>query len=248
MHPLRARFDDDIIAEVQPPRGVSRRVIVLCNGMPSTPGKHRLMQFFSHKGFWVIEPRYRGTWESGGRFLARSPHEDIRAVISALKKSFVAFNMEERFEYDINPEQVIVVGTSFGGAAALLLSLDSNVHKVVALAPVVDWRSFPQESFAAEYAFVTEGFNAAYRFDTLDVERIRKGEMYNPISIVDKASGSDIMIIHAEDDEVVPVTQSKDFAAACQARLYTPRHGGHVSASLLMRYVWYYRFKKFISN
>jgi len=42
--------------------------------------------------------------------------------------------------FKLAPDQVFVIGGSFGGAAAILLSLDPRVQRVVANCPVVDWR------------------------------------------------------------------------------------------------------------
>jgi hypothetical protein len=39
-----------------------------CDSMPSIPRKQPLSDFLTGKGFWVIYPRYRGAWESGGEF------------------------------------------------------------------------------------------------------------------------------------------------------------------------------------
>jgi hypothetical protein len=69
----------DIVTEFLPPArtGKRQRAIILCDGMPSIPRKQPLAEFLSAKGYWVFYPRYRGAWESGGEFLARSPHLDI---------------------------------------------------------------------------------------------------------------------------------------------------------------------------
>jgi hypothetical protein len=74
---FRTRFRQQIVAEFLPPKrqGRKQRVIILCDGMPSIPRKQLLSEFLAVKGFWVIYPRYRGTWESDGQFLERSPHE-----------------------------------------------------------------------------------------------------------------------------------------------------------------------------
>ena len=78
---FRTRFKREILTEFLPPARATKkqRVIVLCDGMPSIPRKQSLSEFLAAKGYWVFYPRYRGSWESGGEFLARSPHEDILA-------------------------------------------------------------------------------------------------------------------------------------------------------------------------
>lgn len=79
---FRTRFRNDIVAEFLPPSRPSKKqkLIVLCDGMPSIPRKQSLAEFLAAKGFWVIYPRYRGAWESGGEFLAKSPHQDMLLV------------------------------------------------------------------------------------------------------------------------------------------------------------------------
>src|SRR5580692_3456527 len=136
---FRARFKNEIVAEFLPPSRTQRkqRLIILCDGMPSIPRKQPLSEFLAAKGFWVIYPRYRGSWESGGEFLAKSPHEDILDVLDELPKELKEIAFGQRFR--LAPDQVFVIGGSFGGAAAILLSLYPLVKRVVANCSVVDW-------------------------------------------------------------------------------------------------------------
>src|ERR1039458_159850 len=85
---FRTRFKRDVVTEFLAPTrpGKRQRAIVLCDGMPSIPRKQPLAEFLSGKGYWVFYPRYRGAWESGGEFLARSPHLDIPAIPAWVKE------------------------------------------------------------------------------------------------------------------------------------------------------------------
>ena len=136
---FRTRFKNEIVAEFLPPTRPRKkqRLIILCDGMPSIPRKQPLSEFLAAKGFWVIYPRYRGAWESGGEFLAKSPHEDILDVLDELPMELEEIAFGQRFR--LAPHQVFVIGGSFGGASAILLSLDPRVSRVVANCPVVDW-------------------------------------------------------------------------------------------------------------
>ena len=136
---FRTRFKREIVTEFLPPArgGRTRRAIILCDGMPSIPRKQPLAEFLSGKGYWVFYPRYRGAWESGGEFLEQSPHLDILDVIDALSAEFRESAFGRRFRVSL--DEVFVIGGSFGGAAAILSSLDPRVKKVVANCPVVDW-------------------------------------------------------------------------------------------------------------
>jgi pimeloyl-ACP methyl ester carboxylesterase len=132
---FRTRFKNEIVAEFLPssrPRK-KQKLIVLCDGMPSIPRKQSL----AAKGFWVIYPRYRGAWESDGDFLAKSPDEDVLDILDSFPTDLEEIAFGQRFR--LAPHQVFVIGGSFGGAAAILLSLDHRVTRVVANCPVVDW-------------------------------------------------------------------------------------------------------------
>ncbi|OGZ44854.1 MAG: hypothetical protein A2844_01070 [Candidatus Ryanbacteria bacterium RIFCSPHIGHO2_01_FULL_48_80] len=125
---LRTRFKKEIVTEFLPPRGRDTgKVIIFCSGMPSVPAKREFLEFYSKKGFWTFAPRYRGTWESGGKFLARSPHEDILDIIDELPRGFISFFDGKR--YRVKPKRLYIFGSSFGGPAALLCSRDPRVTK-----------------------------------------------------------------------------------------------------------------------
>src|SRR5215467_9337788 len=128
---FRTRFKNEIVTEFQPPVPARKkqRAIILCDGMPSIPRKQPLMEFLAGKGYWVFYPRYWGAWESGGEFLERSPHLDILDVVDALPRGFRELAFGQRFA--LKPDEVFVIGGSFGGAAAILSSLDQRVTKVI---------------------------------------------------------------------------------------------------------------------
>ncbi|MEK7212119.1 MAG: hypothetical protein AAB686_00385, partial [Patescibacteria group bacterium] len=91
MHTYRTRFKKEIVAEFLPPLGrkpKKNRVIILCGGHPGTPSKPQIVEFWAKKGYWVFNPRYRGSWESSGTFLKYSPEKDILDVIGELPKGF----------------------------------------------------------------------------------------------------------------------------------------------------------------
>src|SRR5437868_13149385 len=107
---FRTRFKKDILAEFLPAARPAKkhRVIILCDGMPSIPRKQDLAEFLANKGYWVFYPRYRGAWESGGKFLERSPHEDILEVVDALSKDIVEIAHGKRFR--VNACEIFVIG------------------------------------------------------------------------------------------------------------------------------------------
>jgi dipeptidyl aminopeptidase/acylaminoacyl peptidase len=215
--------------------------------MPSIPRKQPLADFLAGKGYWVFYPRYRGAWESGGEFLARSPHHDLLDVIDSLPKGFRDLAFGRRFV--VKPEEVFVIGGSFGGPAAILCSLDSRVKKVIANCPVVDWSILPEaekaETSNHNYAaYIREAFGHGYRLSDRNWKKLRGGKFYNPACRADEINPAKILMFHAKDDPNVPYTSVRAFAARTGVKLTTLQRGGHVSTDFIVRKYWL-RISKF---
>ena len=265
MEILRIRFKKDIVCEFLPPKRSSNRVIIFCKGMPGLPRFPEVLDFWAKKGFWVFFPRYRGTWESGGEFLKRSPHEDILDVIDELPKGFTDLWTSRKFK--VKSEKLYIFGGSFGGPAAILCSRDPRVTKAVAFAPVIDWKApSKDEPMDKLGAFLPKGFGNAYRFSKKNWNRLSRNEFYSPASLLlppfprgDKRGvsrrtssrsfdGSKLLIFHAKDDTCVPIGPTKKFAAKTGAKLITLRSGGHFGFSKSIEPKIYKEVRKFLSK
>ena len=239
----RARFKKEIVAEFMPPAraGKKQKVIVLCDGMPSMPRKQPLMNFLAAKGYWVFYPRYRGSWESDGKFLEKSPHLDILDVISELPKGVREPAFGKKF--GLTPDEIFVIGGSFGGAAAILTSLDRRVKKVIANCPVVDWSILGEEEKAETSnpnyaAYIREAFGNGYRLTDANWRKLHAGKFYNPAAHVKEVDPAKIMMFHAKDDPYVPYKTVKNFADQTGAKLNLFARGGHLSTEKIVQKYW----------
>lgn len=249
---FRTRFKREIVAEFLPParRLKKQRVIILCDGMPSSPRKQPLCEFLSRKGYWVFYPRYLGTWESDGTFLERSPHEDILDVIDELPKGVTEVTFGKRFA--MKPDEVFVIGGSFGGAAAVLASLDARVKKVIANCPVVDWSilaySEKKETSNKSYvAYVREAFGNGYRITEENWNKLRSGSFFNPASRANEVAAGKVMMFHAKDDPYVPWRSVERFARRTGVKLNLFARGGHLSTRDTVQRYWP-RIQKFFED
>ncbi len=247
VYTLRTRFKKEIISEfLQPTRRDTGKVIIFCAGMPSMPSKKSLLEFYAKKGFWVFYPRYRGTWESGGKFLAKSPHQDILDIVDELPKGFTEFFDGKRFR--IKPKKVYIFGSSFGGAAALLASRDGRVTKVVASSPIIDWSvESKSEPLPWLEKFTRNAFGEAYRVRASDWKKLGRGSFYNPASYVDEIDGEKVLLFHAKDDDVVPYGPTVKFAKITGAKLILSRRGGHGVVDFTKSAI-YKKIKKFLAE
>jgi pimeloyl-ACP methyl ester carboxylesterase len=249
---FRTRFREQIVAEFLPPSRVRKvqKVVILCDGMPSIPSKQPMMEFLSRKGYWVIYPRYRGAWESTGQFLEKSPHQDILDIIADLPNEIEELAFGRRFR--LLPDQFFVIGGSFGGAAAILASLDPRVNRVIANCPVVDWkildRSEKVETSKESYSeYIRDAFGNGYRLSDANWEKLRSGTFYNPWHHLTEITASKVMIFHAKDDPYVPYEGSRQFSELTGVTLKFLARGGHISTQYIVRKYWT-QIKKFFDS
>lgn len=216
--------------------------------MPGFPGgKRPLMEFFARKGYWVFNPRWRGSWESGGKFLRLSPERDVRDVMEGIGKGFRDLRSGAR--QALPKATITLVGVSFGGAAALLLAPDPRVLKVIAVSPVVDWRSPSRaEPIETLYGAVKREFGEGYRMARKDWDKLKTGKFYNPAAHAKEIDGGKVFIFHAKDDCVVRWGPVAKFARATGARLVLRAKGGHFSMNEIMKPSCYKIVRKFLRS
>lgn len=242
-YPFRTRFKKEIVAEFfAPVRPVKKqRIVILCDGMPSPPGRISFMKFLANKGFWAFNFRYRGSWESDGVFLEKSPHLDVLNVVSGLKGTIREVIFGQTFK--MKPDEIFVIGGSFGGPAAILSSIDPRIKKAIAVCPVVDWpairSSEKAETSNKNYAaFVREAFGNGYRMPEKNYHKLYTGKFYNPVNHAGELDQSKIMMFHAQDDPIVPWRTVAKFAKQTGIRLKLLKRGGHLHTPQTIEKYW----------
>ncbi len=229
IHSIRTRFAKDIVAEIFFPEKQTGKVAVLAIGAPSGSSKKERLQFLTAHGYVAVLPRYRGTWESDGWFLERSPAQDIRDVVSELEKKKSVIDTLTGKKFPVKVSAVHLFGGSFGGPAVLLNTDLAIVKKVVTLSPVIDWSVEGEDEPIHEWIrYSLLGYGGAYRTKhTRDWQKPVKTDFYNPIAHVNKIDGKKVFILHAKDDTNVPCDPVIPFATATGASYYLKPHGGH---------------------
>ena len=246
---MRTRLAGDIVAEFLPAKNISGKVIIFCDGLPTLPSKKRLLEFWAKHGYWVIHPRYRGTWESNGEFLAGTPDKDILDIIDDLGQKEEIVSLWDKREFNFSLEEVYIIGSSFGGATALMASRDPRIKKVVCVSPLVDVLAPSEDEHLATFdKLIKSAFGEAYRFADGSWEKLKTGEFFNPVRHAQEIDGSKVMIIHAEDDNVVRMQEVKEFAGKIKCNFISLKKGGHMSANLASRLRFYWKIKKFFKN
>ncbi len=254
MYTLRTKLKDQIVAEFLPPVKKSKqtKVIIILDGMPTVPSKKSLLEFFSKKGFWVFHPRYRGTWESGGSLFQYSPAKDVKDVIDGIYNGFTSatdMDYQKQKHYKLKPDKLVIIGTSFGGPAALLNSSDARVDKVIAISSVIDWnKPGKAEPIDQLIEFTKIYFGNGYRVFKNGWDKIQSGQFYNPINNIEQISGAKTLLIHAKFDPVCKYSEAKKFAQLTNSQFVAINSKDHWGLSNLMNQKYYKLISKFINT
>lgn len=243
----RTIFAGDIVAEYWMPKKASGRAVIICDGAPSVPSKKKLAEFFARKGYWVFHMRYRGTWESRGEFLKKSPVRDVEDVVTGLPLGFTDVYTGTTYYLDIR--EVVLVGASFAGPAVILGSRMPEVTKSIAIAPVVDFRvETKEEPFAVFVHQLTNGFPGAYRTEKKNFKKLLTKQFYSPVDLAHLIDGKKLFLIHACDDPSVSYKPTKALAKKTHATYVEYKKGGHLSSSLVMDKVLWRRIEAFLKH
>ena len=245
-HLQRTRIKQDIVAEIGIPVKGNGKLVILLDGMPAMPGASTVM-FLMKRGYSIIHPRYRGSWESSGKFLDISPEQDVLDILEELPNGFKSAWDGEVLH--VKHDEIIVICSSFGGPAGILASRDARIDKVVAFSPVVDWcAESPEEPYEEFVRFVKEGFGEGYRIPEGNLEKLKTGEFYNPWGHMDEIDGSKIFIIHADDDKIVIPGPILEFAEVTKSKLLMLKRGGHFGTGKIREWRTWWKVRQFIKN
>ncbi|NQY41320.1 MAG: S9 family peptidase [Henriciella sp.] len=167
-------------------------------------------QFFANRGYLVIQPNFRGSAGFGEKFEDAGRGEwggkmqsDLTDGVNALVKAGY-----------VDPENVCIVGASYGGYAALAGAVFTpDLYKcVIAVAPVSDLNRMLQSE---KRDHGRDHWVISYWEDVMaegDARR-KKLQSISPANFAENAKAP-ILLIHGDDDTVVPFTQSTRMRSA----------------------------------
>jgi dipeptidyl aminopeptidase/acylaminoacyl peptidase len=198
------------------PEGASKQnmpLIVLPHGGPETRADQSFDYwsfFYAARGYLVYEPNFRGSYGYGFPFRSAGYGEWGRKMQSDITdgvKKLIADGVAD-------PDRICIVGGSYGGYAALagatltpdLYACAVSVNGVSDL-PAMLGSEAKESPLSEDYWEVRLGGS---RFSPAELNTV------SPSQIADKA-GAPILIIHAKDDVVVPVVQSRRMRGARQS-------------------------------
>jgi dipeptidyl aminopeptidase/acylaminoacyl peptidase len=188
-------------------------LVVLPHGGPEArdyPGFDWWAQAFAGRGYAVFQPNFRGSdgyglafRDAGFKQWGRKMQTDISDGVAELAKQGI-----------VDRKRACIVGGSYGGYAALAgVTVQQGLYRcAVADAPVAD----PSDMLSYEgerhgYSTNVTRYWDAYMGATS--ERDPSLKSISPLALAARADAP-ILLIHGQDDTVVPISQSQAMAAA----------------------------------
>ncbi|TLU67391.1 S9 family peptidase [Thalassotalea litorea] len=192
------------------PKGVEAKklpTIMLPHGGPESYDKigfHWLAQYFSSQGYLVIQPQFRGSEGFGPEHLFKGRGEWGRKMNDDLTDAVTEFAKRGL----VDPERVCIVGSSYGGYAALAaVAFTPDVYKcAVSINGLADIeRMMKQEKRDyGRHHWVVSYWDRVISNKSLDEDHLEK---ISPINFV-KDIKAPVLLVHGEHDLVVPYYQS----------------------------------------
>ncbi|MEP7247769.1 MAG: alpha/beta hydrolase, partial [Gammaproteobacteria bacterium] len=190
-----------------------------CRGYELRSATFPLVQEFVAAGLSVMMIDLRGHGTSSASRMTYGEHErhDVLGAFDWLNAN------------GYSGLRIGVLGASMGAAAALFAAADEPaIAALVVDSPFAELQSLVEQSFRAKTGLprcCIPGVAVAGRMLTgLDLRRVR------PIDRAPELGGRPMLVVHNEDDRLIPVGHGRAIAEACGAELWTRPSGGHVGA------------------
>jgi putative redox protein len=192
-----SRRGNILVGDLHRPSSTCGPALVLCHGMESTRGGTKqtaIVERFVAKGYTVLRFDFSFVGESEGSFEDMTITGEVDDALGALD-----------FLWDFDPSLCVLIGSSLGGAVALLVAAQApgKVDAVATIAAVADTRLFLEELTPAEIDSWRESGVRAWREGTMNVsflDDVEQIDLPAAIARIDKP----LLVMHGDADDVVP--------------------------------------------
>jgi pimeloyl-ACP methyl ester carboxylesterase len=244
---MKSYYGDTFFEFILQPKAAD--AIVLLPGFPSKNFNDDILYFFNEKGYHVFFPRYKGSYQSNGKFLKTNIVTDLASFTKQLNKG-KATNLWDNKLIKFKIKEKILLGGSFSGAIACGLAANTKeFSKIILSAPVWDFSKHNKDGGEQELHnltnFVKKAYKNLYRFEFEDIQReLIKVKELDPKNYAYKLN-MPILIFHDSHDETVSIEHTRAMVKRLKgAKLIEHSLGHGLSLDLMTKF--YKDISKFI--
>lgn len=169
----------------------------------------------------LLVPDYIGYCRSDGVFNFKNCVATLTESEDFLKGQTAAGNLKTGREIHLNFDQIILLGSSWGGAIVPFLEKyrRSQISQIGLISPLTNWISqgktkYQEEDEISTMKLIQGGFGNIYRgFDKSEWPEIFAGKNreFNPIDNVALLGKKNVYIIHGNKDQVIHWSKSREY-------------------------------------
>jgi dipeptidyl aminopeptidase/acylaminoacyl peptidase len=166
--------------------------IILLHGYPGGEGDlFGLGEKLSSLGIVVFLFNYQGTWSSEGEFSFENSMEDVGTAIKFLKKK------ENIGRFKIDTSNIVVGGTSLGGAMALTAAIyNTEIKRIISIAGA-------DESVFGRKMLADQGFRDMFNFESHQNYLFSNLDRFDQVKHAESLKDKDILLIGGWKDQGV---------------------------------------------
>jgi uncharacterized protein len=200
---------------VTPSWGMPHSLVVLLHGIPLSrpdprdPGYALMARQLAENGFAALFVNFRGCGTSTGNFYLGGWYKDLTSIIYFVKT-------------ELTPEKTFIAGYSAGGSLAIKYVAENGVADGLATfaAPARLTKVFPPENVMQLIEAARDiGIIRDKDFPPSPRWFLEDAAGYEAIDYVRRVSPVPLLVVHGDDDELVPLRQGRElFEAAGQPK------------------------------
>jgi alpha/beta superfamily hydrolase len=193
---------DKLIGAIHKPSEMKElpHAVLVLHGFPGmAPILNDIVSSLCQSGFAPMAFHYRGCWGSGGDYSFLGALRDTQKALDLLV---------DRGDLDIT--NLSIIGHSFGGLIAMLMTTKNDIVKnVAALCPVANMKAELTSHRAKTILKKGLPFVSGFPMSKAAVEWETLSKQYDPIFYVEKIAPRPFLLIHGDKDDIIPLNCSK---------------------------------------
>lgn len=216
--------------------------MIILPDFPSKNSYNRMIDLFYDRGYHVFVPRFKGSYQSNGKFLAKNPVDDIVSFVEDLDKGEIKSLLDMKKQvFKINKKMLLAGGLS--GTIALGAAAKSNLFShIILVSPIWDAAKHNADGNESDLKnlgeYVRRAYKNCYRYIFKDlVKKLGKFEELKPEFYIKKLNAP-VLVMHDPNDKAVSLRHTQETLPLLKKGNYLEHHLGHEMTDSMLHAFW----------